>query len=145
MPKISVGDSFTVALISGNEKVWMGGGVVSRISVEIVCLTVLKISVEETFTVALLSVIDGYRKSLDKRGGGEYQDFPWIVFCLTVVIISVGESFTFSLISGIEKVWVRGGYQNFPSQVFVSVMKNFVEEPICAVFQKISGSWNVNG
>ena len=36
VPKISVGESFTVALISGIEKVWIrGGGGVSRFSVEI--------------------------------------------------------------------------------------------------------------
>ena len=39
MPKISVGDSFTVALISGMEKVRMREGRVSRISVKKFCLT----------------------------------------------------------------------------------------------------------
>ena len=34
MPKISVGESFTVALNCGSEKVWIGGGV-SRFSAEI--------------------------------------------------------------------------------------------------------------
>ena len=41
MPKISVGESFTVALNCGNEKVWIGGGV-SRISVENFCPRVPK-------------------------------------------------------------------------------------------------------
>ena len=67
VPKISVGESFTVALISGSEKVWIGGG------------------------------------------GGEYQDFPSKLFCLTVPRIFVGDSFTVALISGSEKVWIGGG------------------------------------
>ena len=40
---------------------------------------------------------------MDKRGGGEYQDFPSKGFCLTVPKIFVGESFSVSSISGIEK------------------------------------------
>ena len=35
VPKISVGESFTVALFCGSEKVWIGWGGVSRFSVEI--------------------------------------------------------------------------------------------------------------
>ena len=56
MPKISVAESFTVALISGIKKVWMGGGGVSRFSVE----NFLSYSAEnlprESFTVALICV-----------------------------------------------------------------------------------------
>ena len=40
----------------------------------------------------------------------------------------------------------RGGgkYQDFPSKVFcLTVPKNFVGEPFCAVFQEISGSEKV--
>ena len=34
----------------------------------------------------------------------------------------------------------RGDYRNFPSKIFcLTVPKYFVEEPFCAVFQKISG------
>ena len=43
MPKISVGESFTVALNCGSEKVWIGGGV-SRFSAENFCTTVPKTS-----------------------------------------------------------------------------------------------------
>ena len=35
MPKISVGESFTVAIVSGIEKVWIREGGVSSFSVEI--------------------------------------------------------------------------------------------------------------
>ena len=38
------------------------------------------------------------KKFMDKRGGGEYQDFPSKIVCLTVPKNSVGESFSLSLI-----------------------------------------------
>ena len=59
----------------------------SGFSVEIFCLTVPKISVGESFTVALIS---GTEKVYGQEGGGEYQDFPSSFFCLTVPKISVG-------------------------------------------------------
>ena len=61
---------------------------------------------------------------------------------------SFGKPFSVSLISGIEKVWTRGGgggseHQVSPSKKFcLRVPKTFVEEPLCAVFQKISKSGN---
>ena len=106
VPKISVGESFTVAIISGIEKVWIREGGVSRFSVE----NFLSHSAEN-FRRGILYCCNnfGYRKSLDERGGGEYQDFPSKTFCLTVPKISVGESFTVAIISAIEKVWIREG------------------------------------
>ena len=54
MPKISVGESFTVAIISGIEKIWIrGGGGHQDFPSKIFCLTVPKISVGESFTVAI--------------------------------------------------------------------------------------------
>ena len=39
-----------------------------------------------------------------------------------------------------------GGYQDFLSKFFcLTVSKNFVGEPFCAVFQKISGGEKGNG
>ena len=52
-----------------------GGGEYQDFSSKIFCLTVPKISVGESFTVALISVIE----KVWIRGGGrgrEYQDFP---------------------------------------------------------------------
>ncbi len=100
VPKISVGESFTVALVFGEE------GGYQKITSKIFCLTVpTKISAGESFTVASISGIE----KVWRRGGG-YQDFPSKIFCLTVPTkISVGESFIVALISGIEKVWRRGG------------------------------------
>ena len=43
------------------------------------------------------------KKFLDKRAGGEYQDFTTKIFCLPVPKIPVKESFTVSLSSSIEK------------------------------------------
>ena len=63
----------------------------------------------------------GYRKERDKKGGGEYQDFPSKHFCLTVRKIYVVESFTNAFISGSEKVWKEGGeYQGFAPNLFLS-------------------------
>ena len=68
MPKISVGESFTVVLISGSEKVWIGGGYQDFPST-VLCLTVPKFPVGESFTVALIS---GSEKVYGQEGGGEY-------------------------------------------------------------------------
>ena len=119
MPKISVGESFTVETISGMEKVWIREvGGVSRFSVEIF----LSHSAEN-FRRGILYCCNnfGYRESLDKEGGG-YQDFPSKFFCLTVPEISVGQSFTVALNSGIEKVWIGegGSIKIFRGKNFVS-------------------------
>ena len=82
-------ESFTVALISGIEKFWMGGGGVSRYSVEFFSShhsLDSKKFIGESLTVALIS---GTEK-VWRRGGGEYQDFPSRTFCLTVPKISLG-------------------------------------------------------
>ena len=60
----------------------------------------LKISVGESFTVALIS---GSEKVYGQEGGGEYQDFPSKIFCLIVPKKFVGESYSNSINSGIEK------------------------------------------
>ena len=99
-----VGQSFTVAISSGIEKIWMRGGGVSRISVE----KFLSHSAEKIRRAILHCCNNfGYRKSLDKRGG--IKIFRRKLFCLTVPKSSVGESFTVAIISGIEKFWIRGG------------------------------------
>ena len=60
-----------------------------------------------------------------------------------------GESFSVSLLSGIEKVYASEGYVtifDFLSKFFCLTMpKNFVGKPFCAVFQKNSCSEKVNG
>ena len=119
VPKTSVGESFTVAIISAIEKVWIrvGGGrgeEYQDFPSKIFCLTVPKISVRESFTVAITSGIE----KIWTRGGGEYQDFPLKIFCLTVPKTSVGESFTVANF-GCRKSLDKGGeYQDFPSKIF---------------------------
>ena len=57
MPKISIGESFTVALISGSEKVYgqQAGGEYQDFSSKIFCLLVPRTFVEESPTVAVIS------------------------------------------------------------------------------------------
>ena len=58
MPKISVGESFTVALFSGIEKVWIRVGEYQDFLSKIYCVTVPKTSIGESFTVAFFSGIE---------------------------------------------------------------------------------------
>ena len=67
-------------------------------------LTVPKIFVRESSTVALIS---GIEKVWIRRRG--VSMFSIKSFCLTVPKVSVGESFTVALVSGSEKIWRRGG------------------------------------
>ena len=68
VPKISVGESFTVPLFSGTEIVWIRErGEYQDFPSKIFCLTVPKISVGESFYCCISF---GYQESLDKREGG---------------------------------------------------------------------------
>ena len=62
MPKISVGHSFTVAILLGIVKVWLRGeGEYQDFLVErFLCLTVQKIFVGEPFSVSLNSEIEKF-------------------------------------------------------------------------------------
>ena len=73
MPKLSVGEHFPVALVSGIKKVWIREeGGVSKSSVE----TFLSHSAEKFRRGTFYCFTNcGYRKSLDKREG-ECQAFP---------------------------------------------------------------------
>ena len=59
VPKISVEESFTVAIISGIEKVWIKGGV-SRLSVEVFVSLYLNISLENTLMFQKNSFIENF-------------------------------------------------------------------------------------
>ena len=116
MPKNSAGEFFTVALISGNDKVWIRKGVYQGFPSKLLCLTVPKNSVGESFTVAIFSGIEKVW-----IGGGEYQDLLSKILCLTVPKKSVGESFCVALISGSKKVWIGwGGVSSFSVENFMS-------------------------
>ena len=107
VPKKSRGESFTVALISGMEKVRMREGGVSRISVE----NFLSHSADifqsgDPFSVSLIS---GIEKFYAPEGYVTIFDFLLKFFCLTVPNDFVGEPFSVSLISGTERIWIKGG------------------------------------
>ena len=96
VPKLLVGESFSVSLISCLENIGVkrGGGF---------CVTVPKLFVEEPLC-AVVQKISGVGKSLLKEGRGrEYQDFPSITFCLKNPLFFVAEIFSISLNSVIEK------------------------------------------
>ena len=113
--KFSVGESSIVALISGTQKFWKGGGGgVSRCSVE----SFLS-HIAENFRRGILYCCFNFahRKSLEKRWA-EYQDSTSNFFCLTVPKYFVVEPFSISIISGIEKVSIRGGVSRFSVEFF---------------------------
>ena len=120
VPKSFVGQFFTVAIISGIEKVWIrGGGGIKIFRRKFFCLTVPKNFVGEPFC-AVFQKNSGSEKFMDKRGG-EFQDFQSKIFCLTVPKNSVGEAFAVAIISGIEKIWIRvGGVSRFSVENFLS-------------------------
>ena len=77
-----------VATTSRTEKVWRRGGrEYQEFPSKLFCLTVSKISIGESFTVALFS---GGEKVFGQEGGRKYQDFPSKNFSLTQPKISVG-------------------------------------------------------
>ena len=99
VPNISVGQSFTLAIISGIEKVWIReGGAYQDFPSKFFCLTV-----PQNFRRGSLYCCKNFRfrKKLDKRGG--VPRFYVEKFLSHRRKISVGESFTVAIISGIEK------------------------------------------
>ena len=86
---------------------------------------------------------------MDKRGGGVSRFTVENFLSHSAENLRSGESFSVSLISGIEKFYASEGYVtifDFLSKFFsLTVPKNLVGEPFCAVFQKISGSEKVYG
>ena len=79
----------------------------------------------------------GIEKSLDKKEGGEYQDFPSKFFCHRVPKNLVVELFcaVFQKYSGSEKLLDKrwgGEYQDIPSITFcLTVPKKIVGEHFC--------------
>ena len=115
VPNIFVGESFTVAVISGTGKVWIRKGGVSRFSVE----NFLSHSAEH-FRRGILYCCSnfGYRKSLDKKGGS-IKIFRRKFF-VSVPKTFVGESFTVAVFSGTGEVWIRKG------EVSIFSVENFL-------------------
>ncbi len=93
----------------------------------------------------------GYRKFLCFCG--EYQDFLWKICCLTVPKNFVGVPFCVSQSFWCQKnLWKRrgvgrreGGSRFKVKNFCLTILKKFVGEIYCAVFQKCSGSHKVYG
>ena len=89
------------------------------------------------------------KKFVNKRGGGVSKFSVENFLSHSAGNLRRGESFSVSLIPGIEKFYASEGYVtifDFMSKFFsLTVPKNLVGEPFCAVFQKISCSEKVYG
>ena len=105
--------------ISGSEKsLWIRGGGVTKFSLEIFFLTVLRNFVGEPFRVSLISGIEKFYAS---EGYVTILDFLSKFFGLTVPKTFAGEPFcaVFQKISGAKKFMdKKGEYQDFPSKIF---------------------------
>ena len=138
MPKSSVGESFTVAIISATEKVRMREKGVSRISIE----DFLSHSPENFLSGEPLSVslTSGIKKFYASEAYVTIFDFLSKFFCPTVPNSFVSEPFSVSSISGIKKVWIEWGeHQYFPSNTFcLTVPKLFVGEHSTIHFFRVS-------
>ena len=61
------------------------------------------------------------KKFMEKRGRGEYRNFPSNFFCLKLPKHIVGEPFSLSLVSGVENIYASEGYVTiFREKIFVS-------------------------
>ena len=124
VPKIFLGEAFSVSLISGIEKFCASEGYVTIFDFlsKDYCLRVPKKFAGESFSVALISVTEKVWIR-----GGEYQDIPWKIFRFTVRKNFAGESFSVSLISGIEKFYASEGYVRlFRQKISVSQCRKFL-------------------
>ncbi len=112
---------------------------------KILCLTVPKFFVRETFSVSLFPRTEKVRI---KEGGASRFSVGTLLSHGAEKFPS-GESFTVSLVSGIEKIYASESYVtifDFLSNFFcLTVPKNLVGDPFCAVFQKKSSIEKIFG
>ena len=118
MSKISVGESFTVALFSGGEKVYgqEGGRKYQDFPSNNFSLTLPKISVGNPLLLDYIGVPKVWIR------GVSIKTFRQKCFLSHSAETFPREYFIVAIISRTEKVWTRGGgeYQAFPSKIFVS-------------------------
>ena len=150
VPKHFVEEPFCAVFqnLSGSEKFTdkKGGGGLSKFSVGNFLSHSTETLVEEPFSAVFQKIAGSEKFSGEEMGRGEYRKFPSKILCLKMQKTFVGESFSLSLISGIEKNYASEGYFTiFCRSVFVSLPKQFVEEPFCTVFRKNSGGDKVKG
>ena len=123
VPKVSVGECFTVAIISGSRKVYgqEGGVEYEGFPSKNLYLTVPKNFVGEPFCAVFQKISGSQNVYIYERG--EYQDFPLKNFCLTVPKnfieepFCVSENFWYRKMLGIKE---RGGFTFFRRNCFVS-------------------------
>ena len=143
MPKKFVGESFSVSLTSGPEKIWRkeGGGVYQDFPSKIFCLTV------EKFCRGILYCCNnfGYRKSLDKgggvsryrksldKGGGGVSRFSIGIFVSLYWNISLENTLVLQKNSFIENFHEEEGGITVLSELLShrTETKSFVKEPFC--------------
>ena len=141
MPKIFVGQSFSVALISGIENLdWTGRWKYQDFPWKYFCLTVPKSHVGESFIVALIS---GSEKVYGQQGGGEYRDFQLKFFVSQSQTFRRGILYCCSNVGYRECLDKNGEYQGFPSESFCpTVPKRFVGESFTvALFSGTGKLW----
>ncbi len=133
MPKFSVeGGSLTVSIISGNEKVSIGGGAEYQdFPSKNVCLTVPWFSVEELFSVSLFP---GTEKVWIREGGVSRFSVGTLLSHSTEKLHrGILLCFRKYLVSKKFKEERGREYQDFPSKIFcLAVPKNFVGESFSA-------------
>ena len=93
VPKFSVGETFFAALISGIEKVWIRGGVISNFRRKLIVSQCRKLWQGNPLVFHKICLPE---KVYELEGWG-CQDFPWKIFCRTVPRTFVGEPFSVSL------------------------------------------------
>ena len=134
MPKFSVGESFTVAIFSGIEKVRMREGGVSRISVEN-CLshTADNFRSGDPFSISLVSGIEKFSAS---EGYVTIFDFLSKFFCLTVPNEFVGEPCSVFFNFGYRKLLDkrRRSINNFRRKLFCLTLPTISVVGIPSVF-----------
>ena len=144
VPIIFVGESFTVGVFFGTGKVWITRG---RGSIKIFLRKKFSQKAENFGRVILSCCINfGYRKGLDKRGGN-IKIIRGIFLFHSAGKFRRGIFYCCSNFGYRKRLDKKGvDYQHFPSKVFcLTVPKIFAGEPLCALFQKISGSEKVYG
>ena len=111
------GESFSVSLISGIEKVWIRGGEYQDFPSKIFCLTVPKCFIGEHFGVSEKFL---YRK-FSCIGGGASRFCRNFLSHMTETKSFVQESFCFPEIFWYQKkLWIRGGISRFSVEFFMS-------------------------
>ena len=133
VPKIFVGQPFSVSLISGIIYFYA-----SESYITIFCRIFLTHIAEKTRRGTLLYCVSEnfrYRIELWTRRCGEYQNFPSKIFCLTVLRNFVGQPFqaVFQKTSGGENFMDKkeGEVSRFVLKIFcLNVPKNAVGDPL---------------